>query len=69
MAFNSKTYHTNKQRRTAYATLERARSEKASPYCDPKRVAFLARCARSEMRMHLVMRGESVGYYSIRGHS
>ncbi len=65
MAFNSKTYHTNKAARTAYKDLETARREKASPYCDSKRVALYVRFARASMRMHLIMRGEKVSAYPL----
>lgn len=67
MAFNAKTYRINKWARDAYKTLDRARSEKSSPFCDPKRVQFLARMARFEMRCHLSARGLDVQSYSVSG--
>lgn len=65
MVFNSKTYHANKTRRKAYKTLDMARREKASPYCDPARVRRLVRIARNGMRLGMMMRGDNVPYYRI----
>lgn len=67
MAFNAKTHRINKWARDAYKTLARARSEKASPFGDPKRVSFLVNMARWEMRVHLQARGAAVGAYPLRG--
>lgn len=65
MAFNAKTYRINRWARDAYKTVECARREKASPFCDAKRVRFLVRLARFEMRCHLIARGNAVPAYPI----
>lgn len=66
MAFNAKTYRINKYAREAYRQLEVARSERAAGrFCDPVRVGLYVRLARSDMRMHLIMRGDAVQPYPI----